>query len=98
MPRLFALVLLLMSSHFAFATDAPPKEALCRACHGAGGAAPIMDAYPKLNGQNKGYLVSALKAYRAKQRTGGLAAVMIAQAAMLNDDEINALAEYYAAQ
>lgn len=98
MTRLIALTLLLFGSHVVVAAEAPPKEALCRACHGASGAAPIMDAYPKLNGQNKGYLVSSLKAYRAKQRTGGLASVMIAQAAMLNDDEINALAEYYSAQ
>lgn len=76
----------------------PAKEASCRACHGAGGAAPIMPAYPKLNGQNKEYLISAIKAYKADQRKGGMSMVMTAQAKMLSEADILALAEYYASQ
>lgn len=75
--------------------DAPPKEALCKACHGAGGGAPIAPNYPKLNGQNKAYLVSSMKAYRAGERKGGLAVAMTAQASSLTDAEIDALAAYY---
>jgi cytochrome c len=81
-----------------FAIDAPAKEVTCRACHGAGGAAPIIGSYPKLNGQNKAYLVQSLNAYKAGQRSGGMAAVMVGQAQMLNDQEIDQLAEYYSAQ
>jgi cytochrome c553 len=51
-----------------------------------------------LNGQNKAYLVSSLKAYRDGQRTGGLAAVMIAQASQLSDADIEELAAYYSSQ
>ena len=42
--------------------------------------------------------MSSLKAYRDAQRSGGLAAVMIAQAAQLSDADIEALAAYYSSQ
>lgn len=71
------------------------KAAICAACHGPQGVA-LIDGYPNINGQNEKYLVSSLKAYKAKQRTGGLAAVMQAQAGMLNDADIANLAAYYA--
>ena len=57
-----------------------------------------MDSYPKLNGQNKGYLVAALKDYRAGKRTGALSAVMTGQATSLTDAEIEALAAFYSSQ
>jgi cytochrome c len=81
-----------------FAVDVPAKEVTCRACHGASGAAPIMNSYPKLNGQNKAYLTQSLKAYQAGQRSGGMAAVMVGQAKMLSDQEIDQLGEYYSVQ
>lgn len=77
---------------------APAKEAMCQTCHGKNGAKPILPNYPKLNGQNKVYLVESLKAYKNGQRTGGLTAVMAAQAAMLTETEMNELAEFYANQ
>ncbi|GAB1258219.1 hypothetical protein NBRC116494_27210 [Aurantivibrio plasticivorans] len=81
-----------------FAIDPPQKESTCQACHGAKGAAPIMESYPKLNGQNQAYLVQALNDYKNGKRSGPLAAIMSGQAAMLSEEEIKALAEYYAAQ
>jgi len=51
--------------------------------------------YPNLAGQNEPYLVSALKAYRDKQRSGGMAAIMQMQAAALTDEDINNIAAYY---
>jgi cytochrome c len=57
-----------------------------------------MGLYPKLNGQNKDYLVSSMKAYKSGQRQGGMAAVMAGQASGLSDAEINELAAYYASQ
>ncbi|HAS6151971.1 cytochrome c [Vibrio vulnificus] len=71
------------------------KAAVCAACHGADGMATI-PGYPNLKGQNEQYLVSAIKAYKNKERNGGLAVVMQAQAAMLNDADIANLAAYYA--
>lgn len=70
------------------------KSAVCAACHGANGIATIK-TYPNLAGQNKEYLVSALKAYKSKQRNGGLAVVMQAQAAALSETDMQNLAEYY---
>ncbi|HAS62604.1 MAG TPA: cytochrome C biogenesis protein CcsB [Vibrio sp.] len=71
------------------------KAAICAACHGADGIAMI-PGYPNLKGQNEQYIASSIKAYQANQRTGGLSAVMKAQADMLSDADIANLAAYYA--
>jgi cytochrome c553 len=71
------------------------KAAICAACHGADGIAMI-PGYPNLKGQNEQYIVSSINAYKTKQRNGGLAAVMQAQASMLSDEDIANLAAYYA--
>ncbi|QIA63966.1 c-type cytochrome [Vibrio astriarenae] len=71
------------------------KSAICAACHGADGIATI-PGYPNLKGQNEQYLISSVKAYKNKERQGGLAAVMQAQASMLSDQDIADLAAYYA--
>lgn len=71
------------------------KAVVCASCHGADGIA-LVPTYPNLAGQNAEYLVSALKAYRSKERQGGNAALMQAMAANLSDDDINDLAAYFA--
>ena len=88
----------LFSAQTTFAADAAAgkaKAAVCASCHGASGVATV-PSYPNLAGQNEPYLVSALKAYRDKQRNGGMAAIMQMQAASLTDDDINNIAAYYA--
>ncbi len=70
------------------------KAAVCAACHGADGIA-VIPGYPNLKGQNEQYIVSSIKAYKNKERNGGLAVVMQAQAVMLNDADIANLAAYY---
>lgn len=93
-----ALGLGLMSGSVLAAGDVAAGQAkavVCAACHGADGMATI-PGYPNLKGQNEQYLVSAIKAYKNKERNGGLAVVMQAQAAMLNDADIANLAAYYA--
>jgi len=70
------------------------KAAACAACHGANGMATVK-TYPNLAGQNAPYLVSALKAYKAKQRSGGQAAVMYGMVASLSDADMENLAAYY---
>lgn len=70
------------------------KSGVCAACHGPAGVAMI-PIYPNLAGQNEQYLVGALKAYKAKQRTGGQAPIMQGQAAALSDEDIANLAAYY---
>lgn len=71
------------------------KAAVCAACHGADGIA-VIPGYPNLKGQNEQYIVSSINAYKNKERTGGLAAVMQAQASMLSDADVANLAAYYA--
>lgn len=71
------------------------KAAVCAACHGKDGIAQI-PGYPNLAGQNEQYLVSALNAYKDKQRTGGQAVIMQGQATGLSDADIANLAAYYA--
>ena len=70
------------------------KAALCASCHGANGIA-IAPMYPNLAGQNEAYLVSALNAYRSKERNGGMSAIMQMQAVNLSDDDINDVAAYF---
>ncbi|NOQ93249.1 MAG: c-type cytochrome [Methylophaga sp.] len=87
----------LFSAQSVLAGDAAAgkaKAALCAACHGANGIA-TMPAYPNLAGQNEPYLVSSLKAYRDKQRNGGMAAIMQMQAASLSDDDIDNIAAHF---
>ena len=90
--------LLIASPGVSLAADAAAgksKAAVCAACHGANGIAQI-PGYPNLAGQNEAYLVSSLKAYKSKQRNGGQAVIMQAQAANLSDEDIANLAAYYA--
>ncbi len=89
---LFVAIFIVASVSFA---ATPAKEAICRTCHGVEGAKPIVPNYPKLNGQNKPYIVAALNAYKDGSRTGGLAGMMKSIASDLSDAEMNELGEYY---
>lgn len=99
MKKVLVLTLLatVMSAPSLAAGDAEAgkaKAAVCAACHGADGVAMI-PGYPNLKGQNEQYLVSALKAYKNKERNGGMAAVMQPQAAMLSDTDMVNVAAYF---
>ncbi len=71
------------------------KAGMCAGCHGVAGKA-MVPSYPNLAGQNNQYLVSALKAYKSKNRNGGQAVIMQGQAAALSDQDIENLAAYFA--
>ncbi len=66
----------------------------CVACHGEGGTG-ANPAWPKLAAQKPGYLVNALKAFRAGLRKDPM---MAGVARGLSDTDIANLAAYYAAQ
>lgn len=68
------------------------KAAACTACHGEEGTSGNPE-WPNLAGQQRGYLVSALQAYKSGARG---AAMMRDIAKDLSGPEINALAAYYA--
>ncbi|MFO1217336.1 MAG: c-type cytochrome [Burkholderiaceae bacterium] len=87
------------------APDAATREAaqklatqLCVTCHGAQGRGEN-PRIPRLAGQQKAYIEVQLKAFRAHTR-GEPAAheTMWGVAALLSDDVVTALAEYYASQ
>ncbi|MDX1304054.1 cytochrome c [Photobacterium sp.] len=93
----FAMLAAVISSPAMAAGDpvaGKAKAAICAACHGVDGIAMI-PGYPNLKGQNEQYLVSALKAYKNKQRNGGMSMVMQPQASMLSDDDIANVAAYF---
>lgn len=74
------------------------KTAMCAGCHGIAGfktAYPETYHVPKLGGQNAGYIVSALKAYKAGDRQHP---TMKAIAATLTDQDMADLAAYYSAK
>ena len=81
------------SSGHAIGT-APKASHTCVACHGNDGIG-ILPEYPNLTGQHADYLEQALRAYQSGQRKN---AVMAGMTAALKEEDIKALARYYAAQ
>ena len=79
------------------ASDMPAPEAAtrCAACHGAAGRDTATPDVPRLAGQKAPYIEQVLREYRSGERKH---VVMQAQAAQLADEEIVALAAYYASQ
>jgi len=69
---------------------------MCAGCHGIAGfraAYPETYRVPKLGGQNAGYIVAALKAYKAGERNHP---TMKAIASSLTEQDMADLAAYYA--
>jgi len=67
------------------------RTATCVACHGANGVSPN-PAWPSLAGQQKDYMVAALKAYKDGSRKNEM---MSGIAKALSDADMEALAAYY---
>jgi cytochrome c len=88
-----------LAASFSFNAAAADGEALytqkmCQTCHGAEGKARIMGAYPKINGQNKDYLVAQMKDIKSGARSNGMTAAMKAMVATVTDEEFEAIADY----
>jgi cytochrome c553 len=64
----------------------------CGGCHGEDGSGS--DKFPRLNGQNPAYVVGQLLNFKSGARTNDPKAVMQSVAKRLNEEEINAVAEY----
>ncbi|WP_178863011.1 c-type cytochrome [Thiomicrorhabdus cannonii] len=78
----------------AQASEAPAKANTCVGCHGMDGNS-VVPNFPKLAGQHAAYLEKQLKDFRDGFRKD---ATMTPFAKGLTDEEIKALAGYYAAQ
>jgi cytochrome c553 len=77
------------------ATDAKTLFAACAACHGADGKTAALGKSAITAGQPKADLLTKMKAYKDGTRdVTGNGAVMKGQMANLNDEQMEALAEY----
>jgi cytochrome c553 len=92
---LFAGALLALPAHAAEgnAADGRIKAYTCAGCHGITGYRNAYPSYrvPKIHGQNHDYLVAALTAYRAGERSHP---TMQAQGESLTDQDIADLAVF----
>jgi cytochrome c553 len=95
---LLAALLFLPGAH-ARADSGLPFEtlvAVCASCHGQDGRSSVVPSWGRLAGQNRGYLVYALRLYREGGRSGLNAGLMLPYATVLSDQEIERLADHYA--
>jgi len=83
----------LLASTIAFGADAPPGASSCSGCHPATRAAET--TVPRLVGRDAAQLVSAMQSFRSGQRPS---TVMDRIAKGYSDDEVKAIAAWYAAQ
>ena len=72
----------------------PPAAQVCVACHGNNGVA-ISPIYPTLAGQHADYIEQALHDYKSGKRKNP---IMSAQAALVKDEDIPAIAAFFAGQ
>lgn len=76
------------------------KVEACAACHATGGdwTKPLQPEYPKLAGQHRDYLVTALNAYKSADKSviGRKNAIMGGQVAALSRQDIENIAAYLA--
>lgn len=87
----------LMASSVALADGAELyQKKACQTCHGADANKPLTATYPKLAGQEVGYLEEQMKDIRDGKRTNGLSAAMKALTAAVTDDEFKQIAEWVA--
>ncbi len=77
----------------AMAADAPPGAASCSGCHPA--TAKVETPVARLVGQDPAAIVAAMQAFRTGRRP---ATVMDRIAKGFSDDEVRAIAAWYAAQ
>ena len=70
------------------------KKGGCTACHGKDAKTPIMDAFPKLAGQNATYLLNQMKDIQSGARNNSQTAAMKGIMHMVNDEEMAAIAAY----
>ena len=70
------------------------KSKGCVACHGEAGKKPTLNSYPKLNGQNKAYLIQQMKDIKSGKRNNGQSAQMKAIMGNVSAKDIKAIAKY----
>ena len=88
------IVFLFVSNVMAESLPGKEKSETCLGCHAIPGYNTVYPTYkvPKVAGQNADYIISALKAYRNKDRQHE---TMHANAAALTDQDIIDIAKYF---
>jgi cytochrome c553 len=73
------------------------KAIPCMGCHAIPGYSNVYPTYhvPRVGGQHPEYIVAALKAYKAKERSHP---TMQAQAASLSEDDMKNIAAYFSSK
>jgi cytochrome c553 len=106
MKRLvLAATLLVIAGAASAAGDAErgkqKADQVCAACHAVGGdwTKPLQPEYPRLAGQHRDYLTTALTAYKQgdKSQIGRKNAIMAGQAAALSRQEIEDISAFLSA-
>ena len=97
-PLIYAFLLLLVISSNSISLEGDPtlgkkKSETCLGCHAVTGYFNVYPSYkvPKIGGQNKEYIVSALKAYKVGDRKHG---TMQANAYRLSEQDIYDIAAF----
>lgn len=90
---MIVVALPLLLSSMAFCADAPPGASACSGCHAA--SRGVDTTVPRLTGRDAAQIVTAMAAFRSGQRP---ATVMDRIAKGFTDDEVKAIATWYAAQ
>ena len=70
----------------------------CWSCHGKDAKTPIMPVYPKLAGQNSAYLLNQMKDIKSGKRNNGQTAAMRGVMGMVNDAEMQEIANWLSTQ
>lgn len=72
------------------------KTKTCFSCHGKDAKTPILPIYPKLAGQNAAYAAQQMKDIKSGARANGMSAAMKGVMHLVNDEEIQAIADWMA--
>ena len=70
------------------------QKKTCTSCHGKDAQSPILPIYPKLAGQSKDYIAVQMRDIKSGARNNGQTAAMKGIMHLVNDEEIDAIAEY----
>ena len=70
------------------------KQRTCFACHGVDAKTPILPVYPKLAGQNPGYLLQQAIDIKSGARANGNSAAMKGVMHVVSDDELKLITEW----
>lgn len=70
----------------------------CVYCHGPAGKEPALPDYPKLDGQNKEYLILQMQDIKSRARDNGYTGMMQPAVLSVSDEEFAAIAAFLAEQ